>query len=560
MTPPHTTPHDSPSQGPFRWGRCEAASLLHRALHSDHPSLRRFAEQHGVPPSTLRHWKGRLGRIPAPPALRDFLESPEGQELLRRLVLAAHLCFQQAGACGVRPLLAFFEHAGLAPFLALCFGSHQRIASALRGLLLAYGRDQRRALAAGMPARQVSLCEDETFHRRRCCLVAVEPASNFIVLERYEPKRDQATWDRAVAEALQGLPVEVEQVSSDQARAILAHAKRSLGAAHSPDLMHAQQALHRATALPLAAQAERAQQEVERAWDRRAEAALAKVAWQTGPRPPGRPPDFEARQEPLRRQHRQAEADRDGAQARQRQVKEAIRGLADDYHPFDSQTGQPLTELALQGRLGQRLGAVEQAAQDAGLSEVGRKEIGKVRGLLPALVATLAWFWARARAEAEQAGWTAERAALLAGPLLGWAYWERAARRGRNACERARLKGLAGRPWAQVEGSPVWGGLSEQQRGRMRGQARQLACKWVRSSSCVEGRNGLLRLRQHGKGGLSEQELGVLTVLANCWVRRPDGTTAAERFFGRRPEDLFGWLLERFGQLPRPAKPRRRAA
>ena len=88
----------------------------------------------------------------------------------------------------------------------------------------------------------------------------------------------------------------------------------------------------------------------------------------------------------------------------------------------------------------------------------------------------------------------------------------------------------------------------------MRLLARECGGRWVRSSSCVEGRNGVLRLGHHGRGGLSERALAALTVLHNYWIGRGDGTTAAGRFFGREPEDLFDWLLQRFPELPRPAR------
>src|SRR5205823_14968832 len=82
--------------------------------------------------------------------------------------------------------------------------------------------------------------------------------------------------------------------------------------------------------------------------------------------------------------------------------------------------------------------------------------------------------------------------------------------------------------------------------------AQDCAGWFVRSSSCVEGRNGQLALRHHGLHRLSTRKLGVLTILHNYWVQRADGTTAAERFFGAPPRDLFAWLLER---VPRPARP-----
>lgn len=35
-----------------------------------------------------------------------------------------------------------------------------------------------------MPKKMIMLCEDETFHPE-ICLVAIEPVSNFILVERY---------------------------------------------------------------------------------------------------------------------------------------------------------------------------------------------------------------------------------------------------------------------------------------------------------------------------------------------------------------------------------------
>ena len=53
----------------------------------------------------------------------------------------------------------------------------------------------------------------------------------------------------------------------------------------------------------------------------------------------------------------------------------------------------------------------------------------------------------------------------------------------------------------------------------------------------------------------SETKLQALTVVHNYFIERPDGTTAAERFFETRPADLFEWLVER---MPAPARPARR--
>ena len=101
----------------------------------------------------------------------------------------------------------------------------------------------------------------------------------------------------------------------------------------------------------------------------------------------------------------------------------------------------------------------------------------------------------------------------------------------------------------------TWGTLNETEQTDLLARARALATLFQRSSSCVEGRNGHLSLRHHGLHRLTTRKLGALRVLHNFVVERPDATTAAERFFGMRPEPVMPWLLAR---LPMPNHPWRR--
>ena len=80
-----------------------------------------------------------------------------------------------------------------------------------------------------------------------------------------------------------------------------------------------------------------------------------------------------------------------------------------------------------------------------------------------------------------------------------------------------------------------------------------------RSSSCVEGRNGHLSLYHHGCHRLSDRKLRALTAIHNFHILRPDGTTAAERFFGQAHPPLFEQVLAHvsFPPPPRQRRPRR---
>ncbi len=97
-----------------------------------------------------------------------------------------------------------------------------------------------------------------------------------------------------------------------------------------------------------------------------------------------------------------------------------------------------------------------------------------------------------------------------------------------------------------------WGTLRPDVQAELERKAQICADLFQRSSSCVEGRNGQLSLKRHALHRFTLRKLQSLTVQHNCLVRQPDGTTAAERFYGTASRDLFGWLLDRPSSRPPP--------
>ena len=49
------------------------------------------------------------------------------------------------------------------------------------------------------------------------------------------------------------------------------------------------------------------------------------------------------------------------------------------------------------------------------------------------------------------------------------------------------------------------------------------------------------------------------TAIHNFFLTRPDGTTAAERFFGQKPRSMFAAILESVELAPAPLSPPRKA-
>ncbi len=560
MLPPQPNPATDPRPDPFRWDRAQATQARHDFRNPDHPprSQRQFARDTGTPRSTLQHWL-RPGLHPdLEPELAAFLDSPAGYRFLRRLVAALHLVFHLAGDAGLRPLGHFLELTQLDRFVAASFGAQQALAVRLQQALIAYADEEKQRLAAGMPPRKITACPDENFHGKQACLVAVEPQSNFLLLEEYQPQRDGDTWTAALRQALTGLPVEVVQMTSDQAKGLVACARDGLHAQHTPDLFHGQRDLSKATSLPLHRQVEAAQKEVDRAHAHTEAQRQRQHDYQHGPRPPGRPPDFAVAIGLAEQVERQAADDLHERQRRQEQARAAVRGVADDYHPFDARSGRPVSAAAVGRRLEQRVQAVADIAAAAGLGEGSREAVAKARRWLVPLVASLTWFWEMVDELASGLGLMPAARRAFCEQLLAGLYWQREASRGRDAEQKEQRRSLSERLLAAAwSAGGALARLAEDKRAEVQRVATEAVALFVRSSSCVEGRNGRLSLYHHGQGPLSPNRLRALTAVHNFLVERADGTTAAERFFGAKPRPLFTWLLEHLPELPRPAQKRR---
>ena len=541
------------------WTREESAAQLASfevaAAHAT--SQREFERQSGVPRTTLQHWLARKQGLDADRALAVFFESPVGTALLHRLQVALFFVFDFVSSSGLRRLGTFLELAGLSPFVASSFGSCQRFSTEMETELRAFDKSQRKALSSQMAPKRITLCEDETFHPE-VCLVAIEPVSNFIVLESYAQQRDAKTWDGAVQGALSGMPVTVLQSTSDEAKGLLLHAREGLGAHHSPDVFHGQHDLSGATSLGLAAQVRQAEEAAARATASLQEQQRQAEQWPLEAHGPGRPPDFALRLQQAASSQAQALSTREEAQHRQELCREAIRGVGEAYHPVDLSTGAPRSAAQVEQALRERFMEVEAVAQVAALSERCRQKIAKAKRLLGAMVCTVAFFYREVAERLDGLGLPIEVRRVVEQQLIPAAYLQLASGKASGAEARAALRERAEQLRCAGAAAIGLSSLTPEVQARIAQAVRECAELFQRSSSCVEGRNGQLSLRHHSLHRLSAERLEALTTVHNYFVRRVDGTTAAERFFGTKPADLFEHLLKHLAGPARPARKRAR--
>ena len=545
------------SSGGKQWKRGDAAAAVFRfEYEKKRLSQWGFAEKNGIPRASLQHWIGRKELIDAPPELVDFLESPCGQWFLHRIILAAHFEFCKNGPASIHNVGSWLKLCGLEHFVSVSYGAQRRVSNAMDKAIISFGQSERKKLAEGMPVKWITLCEDETFHPA-VCLVAIEAASNFIVLEEYVESRDGATWNDAVDQGIAGLNVRVVQVSADEAKGIGNHTEKGLGAHHSPDVFHVSQETGKGISGPLAGEIKKAEKKLEQASEETLAQTRKRDEYDNLPkRSAGRRPDFEKRITEAVENERQRKAELDSAGERQEAAQRARREIGQCYHPYDPETGEAQCPEKVSELLESKFETIYDAV--SGLSERVVKHIDKAHRVAKDMVATVGFFFAMIEQYMMNMDLNEHEIAVMKDFLIPGFYLRRAAGNEKDADRRDEIFKKSEELLSIMgKGDGPLNGYGEERKKLLERAARECAEFFQRSSSSVEGRNAQLSLRHHGIHRLSEDRLMALTVVHNFHVKRPDGTTPAQRFFESEHADLFEWLVE---NMDYPARSRKRFA
>lgn len=541
-----------------KWNREKTAEVIteYEKKKAEIVSQRQYAEEEGVPRTTLQHWLKRKNSIEHEQAVVKFFESPDGLAVLHRIVLAAEFIIEFVGAGGIRLVCLFLELSGLDRFVASSYGSQQKVSTAMEKKIVEYGSQEREKLSVGMKPKEITATQDETFHPN-ICLVAIEPVSNFILLEKYVEKRDAETWKQAMEEAVSGMPVKIFQSTSDEGKAILSHVEQGLGVHHSPDLCHVQSSLIKGTSLALASNKRRAEEACQEASELTHKIISQQKMYETKDRGRGRPPNFEKRIEEAQQLEQEAKHRLVQATEQQEEVKLAIKAISTTYHPFDLETGQMRSAQDISFLLEKHFSDITRVANETQLPSRCTKLIDKAQKVVIQLVATIAFFHTTVIAKVNALGLESRVERVMYENLIPGFYIQMAAGKAPTAQQRHALEETSHRLLAILkEDTGPLSGLNVEDRKLVEKVAKESAEVFQRSSSCVEGRNGQLSFRHHCLHKIRTRKLQALTVVHNYFIKRPDRTTAAERFFGAKPADLFEWLLDHIDLPARPAKKR----
>lgn len=541
--------------------RLEKAKALEPLLKGE-TTQAAVAVELGVSQSTISYWlsRRRLLSEKLDPKLVEFMESPAGVIFLHKTLTALILIFTKMRPCGLATVQKFLQLTELDEFIACSAGTLHSHSVKMEELIAQFGDEEKERMGAEMPFRLMSVGVDETFLSGNMIMVAMDIASNFILLEEHAEQRDADTWNSLMKKALKGLNVEVAQVSSDQAAGIVAFATKILGVNQSPDLFHHQQNITRAMRGSLSGRVKSCRAELDAA-EKEKDGKFSKLKEVVDLIPMGSEklpqPVQEAGQDLLTADTEVTKAKEQLREACQNcdKLNDLVKQVGDTYHPYDLNTGEVRSPEQLEKELSAAHDKLKKLAEDANASEKSLRKLKNTRKLTVKMYQTFFYFFAFIQACFDVLKMTVPERQIFETLLVPIAYLQRASGKARCIQEKVKIeKAIKGLENTLYKREGPWMTLTTERQRELEAASQQAADMFQRSSSCVEGRNGYLELTHHGIHSLTPGRLKVLTVIHNYFIRRPDNTTAAERFFGSKPRDLFDYLLDRMDYPLRPRK------
>jgi len=525
-------------------------------------SQRDLAKKYDIPRTTLENWllrkKELKGKVD--PNVVNFFESSSGQAWLHRMIIGVFLIFHQNGNSGIPDLHEFFEMIDISKFVGTSVSALQKISKTLDKLIIDFGENEGARLAENMPHKNIPGALDENFIMDAMTLILMEPISGFILAEQIEEKRDAETWHKVTQVAIKGLNVTICQLVGDEAAGLTKLATKILNVIKGPDLFHIQQEITKGLTSHLARtvqQVKKKQEDLQKEkvdmlnkFGRQLECVegvedLSKRGITIGKR------IIEIEKEEKAYQKKIEEAE-----SRYKTGQESRREITNAYHPFNLETGEKQTPEETRKKLEKSYLTLKTVAKEADCTDKQNQKIEKSEGAIESMISVLIFFFSFLALTIKSLGLDGAGGQLFE-KLVSIEYLTLCLRKSKKKKQKDGIRATLERLIVELENDPLWVPLGAVVQVIWRQKALECAQVFQRSSSCVEGRNGQLSLKFHAFRRINKCTLNVLTVLHNFFIRRSDGTTAAERFFEQKPQDLFIWLLDKV-ELPRPRKKHKR--
>lgn len=492
-------------------------------------SIRKISKLTGISKSSVqRHVKGINKRNRY--AESYFWETQEGYHWLRILVFAAIFLFGIKGGIGAETIALFFGLLRLDTHIGVSATTIKKLRHNMMDFLIEYGKEQENnhlcerslKIAAGF---------DETFFKKMI-LVFMDLPSGYIFLEEESQDRTYDTWKEMIQHIAEKFRIDFKYTVSDRAPALIKLAIKGLECLSIPDLFHASNEIVKLFGLRLNRKKADLKNKLTIAI---AELALLKELSK----------DISQKENIICQLENEYSLTETGISTYQRILHE----LSKIVHPFDINSSDKQTSATVLNLLINMVEQIKVLQKELGIND-DKKRITKFNNQIEGIASLIDTWWLWCEESVNNDKIDNELKNWLLMYLLPSVYWQYQVKRTKNPDLKESYRKAFEDAQLKLEQHPLTPLFITQKEWLP--WAQWMASNFQRTTSAVEGRNGCLSQMHHNGRGISVKRLKTLTIIHNYYLKRLDGTTAAERLFKRKFVDPFDWIVNKMGDLPPP--------
>ncbi len=502
-------------------------------------SIRKIAELTGIPKSSShRHAQAAKKRNLHPES--HLWETEEGHAWLCRLFYGAIIIFGLQCGIGSGKLSTFFIFLRLDKHIGVCPSTIRNYCKKACELLDEFQKKQEERLPSNKSLKMVGGI-DETYFEEMI-LVLMDLASGYLFVEEKSDDKSYETWLEKAEKVAEKYNIDFKFFVSDRAKQLIKLATHGFNCLSIPDLFHASHELVKLFGLNFKRKKAQIQKKLVKEIDvlERLKNSMKDISEQ------------KLIIKELKAQELKIEK---GLSSYQK----ILRKLSLLIHPFNIKDSSKMTSAIVLIRLCNLLKDAEELRDEHNITSKKdhlkkfKNQINEMASLIDAW-----WLWVDEGLQDQDDARDEGFILWLKEYLLPKIYWENQAAKTKDPDLKEEYLNASDKAKEAYDNYPLTSEFEQDE--EMMGWAKWMVSNFQRTSSAVEGRNGWLSQMHHNGRGLSPRRLKALTVLHNYYLKRIDGTTAAERAFRQKFPDPLEWVVSRMGDLPLPRASQKRSS
>jgi len=409
----------------------------------------------------------------------------------------------------------FLTMLGVGLYIGTSTGSMKRIEQQIDKLIAQFGTEQNAILLPLAKEIDIHAGADETFFEQHNVLVFMDLVSGFILKEEIQQKRTFAVWKGTILKCTTYFK-SFKSLISDGSKVLKALSTDVLHSIHFSDLFHL---LHYASGVmrfQFSAKIKSLEKKMSKTTDNVALVELEKK-----------------KQILVGGQH---------------QFRQVLKNVSLAVHPFNINNNAAVSSNDVEKILFNSADALDEIKNNCQLSDKKKKLVtfrNQLKGASPQIDAW--WGWAKKSLHHYQI--SAELTYWLLYVLLPMIYWQQQLKKCRNISLKLFYEKALLTATHQYKNHALTKSHDNRQ---WTAWATWISSLFQRTTSAIEGRNGVLSLASHFSRGLSKVRLNSLTVIHNYHIRRDDNTTAAQRLFKTKHDSLLEYMVTNLVEFPAP--------